>query len=419
MVEGEVIDPFLSRNGHFYFRLRDRDGELKAVMWGSDVRRSAQLPETGERITVRGSLTLYPKRGDLQLKVSAFFRTGLGEKLEQLNRLKEKLRREGVFDRPKRTFPRLPKMVGLVTSVESAVLHDIHQSLRQRNPSVRLILSPSAVSGVYAAQDLVIALERLKNRAEVVIIARGGGSFEELLPFSDEALIRAVAEFPVPVISAIGHGTDETLLDLAADLSVPTPTAAAVAVTADRGEMLNEVHQLRSRLRDHLRRLHHTEAVRLASLQRLLQNFAPTSLLRLHQQTNLRLKRNLVAGAKSFTSLSRDELRNWQHRLLNLPWPVRLAARRQEQDSLLSALQRAYTRELKQHRQTLSSLKTRCLDLGPNAVLERGFALLIKDGQPVDTVHGRRPGEELEVRLSDGVIAVEIRAVHPNPRKNP
>lgn len=370
LVCGEVIDPFLSSNGHLYLRLRDAQSELKVVMWRREVARLRNLPQAGDRIVVRGTLTVYPSRGELQVQALALAKEGQGEKLAELAERKEKLRQEGLFDRAKRDLPEFPRRIGVVTSAGSAVLHDIFESLRLRNPSVELWLSPASVSGREAPAELIRALAALQGFADTIIIARGGGSFEDLLPFSDEQLVRAVAASTKPVIAAIGHGSDSTLLDLVADWSVVTPTAAVEAAVP-----------LRSDLYD------------------------------FHESVRLRLGRamNGALGAR------RHELGRTTQRCQAYNPQERVLRQRDRLDGLKARLEAAMEWTVQLRRERIKGLRQQCLQLGPGSILKRGFALVMSQGGPITSVLGRSQGEDLELQLADGQMLVTVKKVIPSP----
>lgn len=429
LVTGEMIDPLISQRGHLYFRLADQNAELKVVMWSRDVQRLRSKPTSGDMVTVRGSLDVYAQRGDLQLVASALLQSGRGEKLLALARLKEQLKKEGLFDRPRRPLPPIPKRVGVVTSVGSAVIHDIYQSIRKRFPVCEIICSPASVSGAMAPKEIVLALERLVGRADVVIVARGGGSFEELLPFSDEQLVRTAANYPLPLVAAVGHGSDQTLLDLVADHTAPTPTAAAVLVTPVYDELIFNVNRLRARLTraigqtltqhrrllvQYLHRYQRSHPrVRLEAGRRTLVHFHGRLLshtknrLTRDRQTVDALSRRLTQTKIRFT-IGRQTLDNLTRRLFYTE--NRLTRDRQLLDNLTRRLAHTRTR-LTRDRQTVDNLTRRLHTQGPKQLLARGFALVTHNGKVVTRATGRSPGDELELRFADGIVAAEIRRV--------
>lgn len=414
-VTGEVVDPFLSRSGHLYLRLRDRNGELKVVMWKREAQRLRRQPVAGDQVLVRGSLTIFPSKGDLQMQAIALAWAGQGDKLAELAQLKERLRAEGLMDRPKRLLPAYPRRVGVVTSLGSAVLHDIFQCVRRRNPSVEVWLAPSAVSGPEAPWQLRQALRHLQGRVDVVIVARGGGSFEELLPFSDEALVRAAAEYPLPLLSAIGHGSDSTLLDLVADAHAATPTAAAELATPLLRDLLGEHERLRGRARQALETRLRGERRELATLGKLCASQGPQAQVQRGRAAWESLERRLAASLPGQLSWQRQALQTLSGKLSGFPWHLHLQRHRQELASLQRRLQAAQRAHLSRERDGVERLRHACLQLGPGAVLRRGFAMVLSAGTPVTTALGRMPGEELELLFSDGKLTVTVQSVASRP----
>lgn len=411
LVSGEVLDPLVSSRGHLYLKLTDGQAEIRAVMWKREVDRLSRIPQAGDQVTVRGSLDLYAPRGDLQLQIAALMQSGRGQKMLQLAELKKKLRSEGLFDRPRKPLPRIPRCIGVVTSVGSAVIHDIFQSVRKRFPATQVILSPASVGGPQAAQEVMEALDRFGPEVEVVLICRGGGSFEELLPFSDERLVRKVACYTRPVVAAVGHGSDSTLLDLVADHTAPTPTSAAVLATPDGEELQHSLVRYRERLKQALKGRLKGRRKQLAGLTAHCRSHHPGLKVsrKLEQLSHLIVR----AGSAVQTNmrLTRGELDSKSFRLERaLPLKKAQDARRQLQKAELSLI-RSVSRRLSRKERELQDLRTRLLASGPQAVLERGYAFVQSQEGLVTSCQGRTPGEELELHLADGRLIVEVKTV--------
>ncbi len=253
-VRGEISGFSRAASGHCYFSLKDEAGQLRCAMF----RRAASLldfsPRDGDQVEVRGRLTVYEPRGDLQLVVESLRRAGQGALFEQFLQRKAKLEAEGLFDPSrKRLLPTMPSAIGLVTSLGAAALHDVATALRRRVPQIPVVLAPAAVQGAGAPAELVRSLQALyalEPRVEVILLVRGGGSIEDLWAFNDEALARAIVQSPVPVICGVGHETDFTIADFCADIRAPTPTAAAEMVAAPRDMWLDALELLEERLRE-------------------------------------------------------------------------------------------------------------------------------------------------------------------------
>ncbi|MFT4194990.1 exodeoxyribonuclease VII large subunit, partial [Ottowia sp.] len=277
-VRGEVSGFTRAVSGHCYFALKDAAGQLRCAMF----RRAAALldfsPREGDQVELRGRLTVYEPRGDLQLVVESMARAGQGALFEQFLLLKAKLEAEGLFDPAcKRALPAMPRGIGLVTSPGAAALHDVLTALARRVPHIPVLLAPAAVQGAGAPAELRAALQKLyllaqdgraleadsAHKIDVILLVRGGGSIEDLWAFNDEQLARAIAASPVPVIAGVGHETDFTIADFVADLRAPTPTAAAELVSPPRAQWLAEVDAQAERLARALRRRLDAEAQRI------------------------------------------------------------------------------------------------------------------------------------------------------------
>lgn len=273
------------RSGHLYFSLKDEKCALKAVMFASTARRLRFAPENGMKVLVRGRISAYEVSGQYQLYAEEMQPVGAGERAVALEQLKEKLRREGLFDAErKRELPRYPKYVGVITSATGAVIHDIQNVLSRRWPLAEIVLFPVAVQGEEAVPQLVQALQTFNQRmcADVLIIGRGGGSTEDLWAFNEEPVVRAVAASKIPIISAVGHETDVTLTDFAADLRAPTPSAAAELAAPDRAELMDSLMQTVVSIHMELERRLNDERMQLDLLAQSLQEGLqkPTQLCR-------------------------------------------------------------------------------------------------------------------------------------------
>ncbi len=241
-VLGEITNYKRHSRGHRYFSLSEKEGGsmaavIKCVMWRSDAERLSFVPEDGVEVVVTGSVRVYPPQGSYQLQVKKMTKGGAGEKYLLVERWRKELAQEGWFaTERKRPLPSFPTRVGVVTSETGAVIHDIRTVIARRFP-VEIVISPAAVQGENAPTEIARAIARVAAHADVVIVARGGGSFEDLFPFNHPDVVRAIATCPVPVVSAIGHEVDVTLADLAADVRAPTPSAAAELVVPDRKDL--------------------------------------------------------------------------------------------------------------------------------------------------------------------------------------
>jgi exodeoxyribonuclease VII large subunit len=389
-VQGELSAFLRAASGHCYFTLKDADGAavlLKCAMF----RRAATLldfvPQDGLRVELRGRLAVYEPRGELQFIVESMQRAGAGSLYERFLRLKAGLEAQGLFDASrKRPIPAFPRAIGIVTSTAAAALHDVLTTLQRRSPHVRVVVYPSPVQGPDAPAALVQALGLAARRAEVdmLILCRGGGSLEDLWAFNDEQVVRAVAASPIPVICGVGHETDVSLADLAADLRAPTPTAAAELAAPARLACMETLEGLARRLQ---RRLH-------AVLERQQQRL---------DGATLRLMRPAEAARRRQQGL--DLL---AHRLASAA-RIPLAARHAALDRLALRLARAAAMQRQRGARRIDTLEARLGGLDPRQVLARGYAWLTDgSGRVVQGVSQLSAGDAVRATLSDGQADLRV-----------
>ena len=397
-VRGEISGLSRAASGHCYFTLKDADGGT-ALIRCAMFRRAANLldfaPADGQLVELRGRLAVYEARGELQFVVEAMQRAGAGALYEQFLRRRARLDALGLFDAlRKRRLPAFPRAVGIVTSLGAAALRDVLTTLARRSPHLQVVVYPSLVQGDAAPAALCAAIEQASRRAEVdvLILCRGGGSLEDLWAFNDERVVRAVAECAVPVVCGVGHETDVTLSDLAADLRAPTPTAAAELAapkTQDGLDLLAlQAGQLRRRVGDAL----DGHAQRLdRSAQRLAR---PDARLREHAQRLGLLGQRLAS---------------------HLPHAVALRRARLAQCDV--DLQRAAARQQAAYAEPQARLAARLRALDPHQVLARGYAWLVDEasGRAVTSARQLVPGSQLQAVLADGRVAAAVTRVSLDP----
>ena len=394
-VRGELSGFTRAASGHCYFSLKDSDGQgalLRCAMF----RRAASLmdfrPGDGQQVELRGRITVYEARGELQCVVEAMQPLGAGSLFELFLRLKARLEAAGLFDPSrKRPLPAHPTALGVVCSTGAAALHDVLAAIARRAPQVRVVVYPSLVQGPEAPAQLVRAITLAGQRAEVdaLIVCRGGGSLEDLWAFNDEAVVRAVADCPLPVVCGVGHETDLTLAELAADLRAPTPTAAAELAAPLRSEQLARLAGLAGRLRQAGQRRLDNQGQRLDRLA--LQMGRPARLL--GQQ------------------LAR--LEGWQRRLQRAA--ERLQERRAEPLPILARrLSQALSTQQQRQADRLAQLALRLDAADPQHVLARGYAWLAdSQGRPVTQVSGLVSGDQLTAQWADGQAQVAVLSTRP------
>lgn len=363
-VQGEVSNASHSAAGHWYFTLKDDRAQLRSVMFRNGG--GGRFIQNGAKVNAHGRASFYEARGELQLYVDLVQPEGAGELALKLELLRQKLEREGLFDPSrKRSLPRFPQRIGVATSPSSAAWQDIQNVIRRRFPLVELVLAPCQVQGEAAAATIVEALETLAAEPDLdmVIVARGGGSLEELWPFNEEAVARAVFACPVPVISGVGHETDTTICDQVADVRAPTPSAAAELAVPDARELHAQVAAHRQALDDVVAALverRHRDAEALAA--RLLHRAPDIAAHRLHV----------------------DDL-------------LKVATQQLDETALLL-------------RERLNGLSLRLGALNPNAVLRRGYAVVQRrDTRAVVTGQAQvAPGDRLDVSVADGTFGAQV-----------
>ena len=389
-VEGELSGFTRAASGHCYFSLKDADGG-NALLRCALFRRTAAMldfqPADGQRVQIRGRVALYEPRGDLQFVAEAMRRAGAGALYEQFLRLKARLEGEGLFDADrKRELPAYPRRIGVITSTAGAALHDVLTALARRAPQVEVFVYPSLVQGADAPSSVMAALVQANARrdAELLILCRGGGSLEDLWAFNDERLVRAIVASELPVIAGIGHETDITLADLAADLRAPTPTAAAELAAPSRQECLGQLAHLEQVLQRRVRRELDTAAQRLDRVA-----------LRLARPAEglARQRRRVALLAQRWGQV----LPRWE------------ALQSQRLAHLAQRHQAAAPQLLRGGQQRLDSLAARLAALDPKQVLARGYAWL-DDGQgrALSSIDQLQAGQQLRAVLADGEAALEV-----------
>jgi exodeoxyribonuclease VII large subunit len=377
-VEGEVSNFSYALSGHCYFSLKDEKAVIQCVMWRELASSLPYIPSDGDHVIAHGYVDVYPPKGTYQLYVDELEPVGVGILYLQLEQLKARLSQEGLFDRArKRPLPPFPKRIGLVTSPFGAAIRDILRIVGRRYPLAEIILSPAVVQGDEAPSSIVEAIQLLNKwgQVDLIILARGGGSFEELMPFNDERVVRAVASSAIPVISGIGHEIDYTLADMAADVRASTPSAAAEMAVPDREELLKKIRA-------------YEERIELAFRNKLQE-----------------ARRRLEAEKKAFEAYSPS---------------VRIPYLRQQVDELGERLNRAMLNALHLKKGQTKAYAEKLDALNPLGVLKRGYALVYSDGgEIVKSAFQLRPGDSFSVRLWDGSFKGKVLGEKPKASAKP
>jgi exodeoxyribonuclease VII large subunit len=377
-VSGEISNFKAYDSGHWYFSLKDEEGQIRCVMFRGRNGQVGFMPQSGDLVEVSASLGMYVPRGDIQLTIQTLRRAGMGGLYEAFLKLKAKLAKEGLFDEErKREIPTHPRSIGIITSPQAAALKDVLSTLARRAPHIPIVIYPSLVQGPDAPAGIIAALkaanqENAENAVDVILLVRGGGSIEDLWAFNDEQLAYAIANSNIPVVSGVGHETDFTIADFVADLRAPTPTSAAELAAPRKDQLLQEL-----------------DAIRLALLQRVNQRVEREA--QTLDQLALRLGHALPNPDRM-----REQITSWQLRL-NQAWSVRIETWKRNQSHYQSQLEM----------------------LNPQRTLERGYAVILsKDNEKLQAV--RKPGElnteeGFQIRLAEGQAEVRLSEVLREP----
>ena len=404
-LEGEISNFACPASGHWYFTLKDDRAQCRAAMFRGRNGRVGFQPRNGQQVLVRAQVTLYEARGEFQLVVEHLEDAGVGELMRRYEQLKAQLEKEGLFNPAlNKPIPAQPRKIALVTSASGAAIRDVLSVIARRAPHIPVVVCPTPVQGENAAQQIRQALRQVREYAQcdLVLLVRGGGSLEDLWCFNDEALARDIAEFPIPVVTGIGHEIDFTIADFVADLRAPTPSVAAETVTPDRNELMQGIDERVSRLLGQLGLRLSQSRERLGFLQKSLDQQHPT---RQFQQFKLRL----YHAHESLLERLRTRLGEEKYRLnlclatLSQASPsIAISSRRDRLTRLLEIQQSAIRNKLllAQHR---LALQARSLDtLSPLKTLSRGFATISKNKKLVSSVQQLAAGDEIKITLVDG-----------------
>jgi len=412
-VEGEISNHRPAESGHLYFTLKDEGAQLRVVMFRTQARLLRFKPENGLQVVARGRLTAYEARGELQLAAEYLEPKGAGALQIAFEQLKAKLQAEGLFAMErKRPLPAYPRRIGVITSPRGAAIQDMINILQRRHSGVSLLLFPAQVQGENAALDAMDGM-RYFNRArnvEIIVIARGGGSVEDLAAFNHEGLARAIAASDIPVVSAIGHETDFTIADFAADLRAPTPSAAAELVTQSKQAVEESVANLRlrlsraSRYQLMLMRNRLNESAQHGALQRM------QDLILRRQQRLDEANHRLLLGWASSTQTQRRRLEVAATRLRHFDLRRILTGMRRQLEAGLVALASAARTSFLRRRAQLQQSEARLRELSPTKILERGYALVFDAaGKLVKSASQVHPGDAITARLARGTITATVK----------
>ena len=416
-VIGEISNISRPSSGHIYFTLKDEDGAIGCAMWRSQATKLNFKPEDGDKCILKGQVSLYPATGRYQLMVKSIEQAGSGNLMHQFEQLKKKLDSEGLFDVSKKlSLPKSPKHIGVITSASTAAFQDILSTIKRRAPSSQISLSPAVVQGDAAAGSLIKALDRIikfneknpENSIDVVIIARGGGSIEDLWCFNNEDLARQIALFPIPTISGVGHEIDFTICDFVSDMRAPTPTASAEIVTEFSFQVFDKLSEIQNNLHRFIRISLKDKLQKIQFLKGNIKN--PLLILREQSQKidnyELKLKQNMklnYSNNKQRFNLAVSKFREKSP-----------AALIQENYSKINNIKELIKRAIKlKVSKNISALKEfeKNLDiLNPLSILERGYSIIQnKSGSSIKSISEVESGDILTARLNKGFLDIEVK----------
>jgi exodeoxyribonuclease VII large subunit len=413
LVEGEISNCHAAQSGHIYCTLKDDRSQIKCVCFKSQLRVMKFRPENGLHVTVRGSISVYEAKGEYQIYVEHIEPVGLGALQLAFDQLKKRLEAEGLFaTERKKPLPRLPGCIGLITSPTGAAVRDVVRILRRRFHSVQLTLYPVRVQGDGAAAEIVRAVQFFNHRqtAEVLILARGGGSLEDLWAFNEEIVARAISDSVIPVISGVGHETDFTIADFVADVRASTPSAAAELVVQTRREFDKHIADLRTALTDQIRYRILVQSRRVHELAGRRAFRRPLDLLRQQRQRADELTSQLAHALRANLEQGRKRFTTAHLRIASFDFRLKIAALRLRLEKRSTDLGARVERLLRAKRERLDRLRLQLEERSPLRVLERGYAIatdttgaILRDAAQINL------GDAVRVQLHRGRLTTEVK----------
>lgn len=413
-IEGEISNLSRPSSGHWYFSVKDEAAQLRCAMFRQRNLLARFTPKDGQVVLLRGRISLYEARGDYQFLVDHIEEAGEGALRRRFELLKARLAAEGLFaTERKRAVPKLPTRIGVITSPSGAAIRDVLHILRRRFCSIPVLVYPVSVQGAGAASQIAAALRLASARAEcdVLILARGGGSLEDLWSFNEEIVARAIAACAIPVVCGVGHEVDFTIADFVADVRAPTPSGAAELVAPDCNEWLRHLSLWSRRLRHALRRSHARRTDRLAWLQKRLGQLHPGVELRQRAQRLDELEQRLIRAVRQ--QLRHDAIVLARHaaHLRQASPALRLASVRNRLQSARTSLRRAAHRRVERARMRMELAAGRLNAVSPLATLQRGYAIVTAGDHVVTDANALRTGDRIRARLAHGQLEARVETV--------
>ena len=413
-VVGEISNFRLRVNGHQYFSIKDEQAKINVIMFKSAFAKVKFQPEEGMRVIVSGRISVYPGNGSYQLYVDSMQPDGVGALYQAYEQLKAKLDKEGLFKAPKQAIPRFPKKIAVVTSRSGAVIRDIITTVKRRYPIVQLVLFPVAVQGNEAAPNIAAQIKFINTlpNFDTIILGRGGGSIEDLWPFNEEVVARAIFESRIPTISSVGHETDTTIADLVADVRAATPTAAAELATPVLTDVLTDLQKTELRVINAFKNILKIKQQQARQLENSYIFQEPQRLYEGYVQNVDQLTERLRNAQKQYLADRSAELVKLQHRLLanNPQNQVDLATQKVGylREQLLSVITRRFTQSQTQMQKLVAALD----NLSPLRIMSRGYTYVTKDEQVVNSVEKLSVNDAIRLNFSDGSADAIIKTIN-------
>ncbi|MEQ7049268.1 exodeoxyribonuclease VII large subunit [Paenibacillus alvei] len=412
-LRGEISNFTHHSSGHMYFTLKDSDSRIRTIMFASHNQKLAFRPKEGTKVIARGNITVYERDGQYQFYAMHMQPDGIGSLFMAFEQLKERLNAEGLFGQErKRSIPRYPAAIGVITSPTGAAVRDILITLRRRQPGVAVLLYPVLVQGTQAAGSIAQAIEAMNRSGEVdvLIVGRGGGSLEELWAFNEEVVARAIAASTIPIISAVGHETDFTISDFVADLRAPTPTAAAELAVANREELRQHLTHVNRRLQSAMNRLLNQNQERLLRAQQSAVFRKPEQLMMKHADKVARLQEQLTYRLQLIQGQSSQRWKELRGRLREQTPVHQVRAARKRLDGNQHQLVQSMAAITKQKRMEAAGMIRQLDALSPLKIMSRGYSLVYdeQEAKLIRSIEEVQLGDVVRVKLSDGQLDCHV-----------
>lgn len=413
-VSGELSNFVAASSGHWYFTLKDSKAQIKTAMFKGANRSVKFSPKAGDKVVIRGSLSLYEARGDYQLIGEHMEPEGLGQLKQAYEALKAKLSAEGLFAmEAKQALPSSVRRLGVVTSPTGAAIHDILTVLKRRNPSIEVVIYPSLVQGATAAKSIAeqINIANIRDEVDLLIVGRGGGSLEDLWAFNEETVAYAISKSKLPIVSAVGHEVDVTIADYVADMRAPTPSAAAELVSTDKSQLERHIQQQQHRLSQVFQQYIKRIEYKLHLIESRLSNVHPAVQIRQANQHTDNLTMRLSQAINAKLNDAQGKITNATLRLQHTSPINAIKDKKQQLQKVSEKLNSIQQRQLSDKRYQLQRIADILNSVSPLSTLSRGYSIAFKNNKVVRSISQLEKGDVIETRISDGSVIAKIQEI--------